>query len=815
MLARAIQLRIKVVAHGVGLAITLVRDRAFGIATAQTEAERRGLGGGGQNVGKIAVRFHGEGLRRIGGQPGRDEKPLAKLVVHNIRAVRLLRVCKDVSCDDRVYQREGRAVRQGDLETVLQLRKRCVLREELEEQRVRAGIMRRGDRLGIASVRALNGIQRVLRLCDRQLKQAGLQHGDADLLAGLVVTEHSERYRRDLRRGAAPSADVPCVFVDLLLQTPAGVDVSVQMESTADMVGNDIEYTPVRQTELAGVRHTAVDAEVIPRGLGGVGEGGALCDLHRRLPAEDEVRIDACQRAPADRAQVQLTDLFGGLYLCLDAAAAVELEVCHSRGLVIIQPAEHTRFYVGIDLKDRGVALRRFEHQPHAAARAHAGVFDALIGAFLTRQTQVHLVAVHNVRAGELNVRARVFQIARAERQMQPPLEHLEIVARRRELEGDGRDADIVAVDGVRQPVKAAAAAAQERCGHGRRDGDARLHRQEEVELIRRKATVVQPLELQICLRFKQVEGVQLQREVVDLAALEGVDVRLELAKLQTQQRGGIQLAGRIDAVLLELRTLRAIAQLMQREQLVGVAIQDQIQPHLPGEDDIAVRLELRLVNEAADLRDVDEHEHGVVRRLHAERQHPILHRELSGGRIRLLAPIELEARRGVLHHGGGVKAREQPVLIHADVEVVACVCRPRGGDGGGQGELIVGKFVVLALLIGLLLKIAAQGADRIAVERLELFGDHLVSQRGDDHAAVRLVEPQLAGVLRDGDLVRLGELGIFHLPLILTVHVTEAPDVHRTRIGAFAASSPDRSAAGLGGEAVRLCVVRHEARGV
>ena len=812
MLARAIRLRIKVVAHGVGLAITLVRDRAFGIAIAQTEAERRGLGGGGQNVGKIAVRFHGEGLLHIGGQPGRDEKPLAMLVVHNIRAVRLLRVCKDVSCDDRVYQREGRAVRQGDLETVFQsLKRSAILREELEEQRVRAGVMRRGDRLGIASVRAQSGIQRVLRLCDRQLKQAGLQHGDADLLAGLVVTEHSERYRRDLRRGAAPSANVPCVFVDLLLQTPAGVDVSEQMESTADMVGNDIEYAPVRQSELAGVRQTAVDAEVIPCGLGGVGEGGALCDLHRRLPAEDEVRIGACQRAPADLAQVQLADLFGGLYGCLDAAAAVELEVCPVGRFVIIQPAEHTRLYVGIDLKDRGVALRRFEHQPHAAARAHAGVFDALIGAFLTRQTQVHLVAVHNVRAGELNVRARVFQIARSERQMQPPLEHLEIVARRRELEADGRDADKVAVDGGRQPVKAAAAAAQERRGHGRCDGDARLHRKEEVELIRRKPAVIQPLELQICLRFKQIEGVQLQREVVDLAPLEGVDVRLELAKLQTQQRGGIQLAGRIDAVLFELRTLRAIAQLMQREKLIGAAIQDQVQPHLPGEDDIAVRLELRLVNEAADLRDVDEHEHGVVRRLHAERQHPILHRELSGGRIRLLAPIELEARRGVLHHGGGVKAREQPVLIHADVEVVAC--RPGGGDGGGQGELIVGKFVILALFIGLLLKIAAQGADRIAIERLELFGDHLVGQRGDDHAAARLVKPQLAGVLRDGDLVRVGELGIFHLPLILTVYVAEAPDVHHSHI--WRSTCPDRSAAGLGGEAVRLCVVRHEARGV
>ena len=815
-----IHAQIVVLAGQIGLGVVVVADRV-GLALArilnglEIVKQRGRQAGGSQFVLKVAVRFHGECLNAGSAHVGGDEQARALFVIHDLHAVRVLPVDEvAVIVGLGLDQFHGlRLTLRRDAEVFTQVCDRCVaLGEEHQDQLVGARIgFRGGDLLSVTPVFIL-GVQRRGGLFHSgDFKQAGLHHGDADLLAGLVVTEHTERYRRDLRRGAA-AADVPVVLADLIVKAPALVDVLPQVEGAADVIRQDVEHTPVRFPEVAGMCQTAVDAEIIPRRLGGFGDAGASCNIHGRLAAEDELHVRRRERLTGDPAEAELADPLRDLDPCRDVAAAVELEVDLVLGR--IETAEHAGFHFRVDAKDL-VVIRQLHVQPHAAARAHAGVFDVIIGAFLTRQTQIHLEFVDHVEIGDRDVRTGVFQIARADRDVCAALEHLDVIARRRELETDGRYGDIVAVDGVGQPVKAAAAAAQERRGYGRRDGDARLHRQEEVELIRRKAAVVQPLELQISFRFKEVKSVDLQREIVGLFAVKRVDVRVDLEQVKTHELAAVDLTAGFDTVLLEFDRvvrlfIRPVAKAFQIDDRI-VTVENQIKPHLPGEDDIAVRLELRLVNEAADLRDVDKHEHSVVRRIHAERQHPILHRELSGGRIQLLAPIELEARRGVLHHGGGVKAREHPVLIHADVEVVAC--RPGGGDGGRQGELIVGEFVILALLIGLLLKIAAQGTERIAVERLELSGDHIVDQRGDDHAAVRLVKAQLAGVLRDGDLVRRGELGILYLSLILAVHIAEAPDVDRPQIEIF--TDTDRSAAGLGGQAVRLRVVAHKSRGV
>ena len=590
------------------------------------------------------------------------------------------------------------------------------------------------------------------------------------------------------------------------------------------MVRNHIVQPVVEDAQLAAGGQAAVDAEVVPRGLGRSGQdlvhglAGVAAGIHRHggLRPQNEVHRGLRQRLAAQMRERQRPQLLGEHDLARDAAPAVQLDMGRGGPRVVVQSAEHAGLRLALHLEDGAgeeVLLRRLYGDAHTAAGPQTGIFLIQIAALLALQAQVHAEAVQHVRPGDLDVPAAVGQIAGPQRDIQLALDDLQIVADGRQSQQDGRDGDIVAVDGVGQPVKAASSAPEECGGHRRHQRDTGLRRQREVQLVGGQTPVVQTLELQLRLRLKQVEGVELQREVVVLLAVEGVDGRLQLCQIKPQQGGGVDLAVGLEALLHEgdgvvLLLLGRIAQGLQLYQLILRAVEDEIQPHLAGQHQIAVGLDLRPVDEALDLRDVNEHQHGVLVRIHAQRQAAVLEHQLRRLRSVVGRTVQLEARGGVPHLGRGVEGRDKAVSVHPDAEVVFAA--PHRRDGGGQRRLALGVFVVSAVLIVQRFKIAPQDIQRVAVPLLQRRFPRGVRDGRRRQAPLRLVQAQLIGVLRDRDLIRLGE---FHLGgvrrLLLRIHVPEAPDVHGVH-GASAAAPAHGSRVALGGQRVRRRVVGH-----
>ena len=488
---------------------------------------------------------------------------------------------------------------------------------------------------------------------------------------------------------------------------------------------------------------------------------------------------------------------------------------------VVVQPAENTGLDLGVQLKDRAdriVFAGRDQLQAHAAARPQAGVFLTQILSLLAHQPQVHLKLIDKVHLGDGQIRPGELQIARPDGHVGPALDDLHIVALHRHLHPDGREGDKVAVDGVGQPVESAAAALNERRRHRRHDGDAPGDGQPEVQVVGRKPPVVQPLQVQLRRRLEQVEHVQLQREVVLLLAVKRVDVRLQLRQIQTHQRPGVQLTAGLEALLHEgdavvLLLLRPVAQPLQLDQLIAAAVQDEIQPHIPGQLQAAVPLDQRLADPAADLRDVDEHQHRVVLRLHVQRQLLAVKGQLRRLRHPVLRGVQQEARRAVHHLGRGVEPGHKPVFVHPDAEMLPAA--PGGGDGGGQPHLQVRILVILAAVVPSRLEIAAQGVERVAVLLFQHVLPRRVGDRRGHYFTAALIQPQPVGVLGDRHPVRLGELHVRQGGgLLLGVNIPEAPHLDRAQRGMPGPSAYPFCAA-LGGKQVVLRVIRHIRRGL
>ena len=655
---------------------------------------------------------------------------------------------------------------------------------------------------------------------------AGLHDGDADLLAGLGIVAVAQlrglHHRTVHRLGGGPTADEPGVFVDLILQRPAVVDVAEQVNGAADMIGDHVEDAVVDTQKVALFGHAAVDAEVVPRGGGGGLEDlihglariASGIDGDGRLGAEDKVHLRVGQRLAAQPPEVETSQLFGDHDLGGDGAAAVQLEIGRGGAGVVVQPTEYAGLGAAVHLEDGLIALGGLDDDAHAAAGPQTRVGLAPIAALLTHQLQVHIEGIQHVRAGDGDIPAAVFQIAGTHGDAELALNDLQIVADGRELQPDGRDGDVVAVDGVGQPVDTAAAASQEGRGYRRDQRDAGLHRQLEVQVVGSQPAVFQPLELKLRRRLKQIKGIELQRKVVLLLTVKGVDGGLQLRQLQPDQGGGVDLAVGLDAVLLEadaaiLVGFRPIAQRLQRQQRVGAAIQNEVQPHPAGQDQIAPGLELRRVDEAGDLGDVEKHQNSVVLRDHGEGQARLVKGQPRRRRHGADRAVQPEAGRAVFHAGGGVEAGDDAVFVHAHAEVLAAAA-PCGDNGGRQGHLAVGEGVVLAGIVRGGVKVTAQNVQRRAVLLLQNGLPRGVRNGRGQNAAIRLIEAQPVRVLRDGDTVRLGEP---HLGgrggLRLGIHIAEAPDVQGIHLGAACASA-QRIGVALGGQQVLFRVIGH-----
>ena len=142
----------------------------------------------------------------------------------------------------------------------------------------------------------------------------------------------------------------------------------------------------------------------------------------------------------------------------------------------------------------------------------------------------------------------------------------MEIGARQRAAQLDGRNGKVIAVHRFCQIHEARAAAVELTNGNGRNKGDAGACLDIEIQRVRQQAAVLfAARQLQLRLGLKEVKDVQLQFKGVTLVAIEGIDLALDLGKLQRQHFFGAEFAHGLYAVDLEfLFLIQAVAQLFQ-----------------------------------------------------------------------------------------------------------------------------------------------------------------------------------------------------------------------------------------------------------
>ena len=142
----------------------------------------------------------------------------------------------------------------------------------------------------------------------------------------------------------------------------------------------------------------------------------------------------------------------------------------------------------------------------------------------------------------------------------------MEIGARQRAAQLEGRNGKVVAVHRFCQILETRAAAVELSYGNGRDERDAGIGLDIEPQRIRDQTAVLfAARQLQLRLGLEEVEGVQLQFEGVELLALEGVDLAVDRCQLQRHQLRSVKAARGVDAVDLEFMLLvQAVAQLFQ-----------------------------------------------------------------------------------------------------------------------------------------------------------------------------------------------------------------------------------------------------------
>ena len=133
----------------------------------------------------------------------------------------------------------------------------------------------------------------------------------------------------------------------------------------------------------------------------------------------------------------------------------------------------------------------------------------------------------------------------------------MEIGARQRTAQLDGRNGKVIAVHRFCQIHEARAAAVELTDGNGRNKGDAGACLDIEIQRVRQQAAVLfAARQLQLRLGLKEVKDVQLQFKGVTLVAIEGIDLAFDLGKLQRQHFFGVKAARGVDAVDLEFISL-------------------------------------------------------------------------------------------------------------------------------------------------------------------------------------------------------------------------------------------------------------------
>ena len=336
----------------------------------------------------------------------------------------------------------------------------------------------------------------------------------------------------------------------------------------------------------------------------------------------------------------------------------------------------------------------------------------------------------------------------------------MEIGARQRAAQLDGRNGKVIAVHRFCQIHEARAAAVELTNGNGRNKGDAGACLDIEIQRVRQQAAVLfAARQLQLRLGLKEVKDVQLQFKGVTLVAIEGIDLALDLGKLQRQHFFGVKAARGVDAVDLEFISLQAVAQLFHRK---FCALEDGLKADLAAEHQVSRRVGGGLFQRHLGVGDVHVDDGIVVTGVNTKCKAVPCKLDLQI-LTTAFGLVELEGRRAQAH----------AALLHGSVlvddELAALILVPRRRDGGRQQRRPAGEgevFSVFALIIavdesdGVLLVLTLQRLERRVVR-------HILHR----HAAAVGENGQPLGTDGDIHLVRLAGDGLRQL-----CQVAEAP---------------------------------------
>ena len=299
------------------------------------------------------------------------------------------------------------------------------------------------------------------------------------------------------------------------------------------------------------LRHRAeVDINVFERILHSLADAGAA-DGHGGLSAHDKVDVHVGKRDAADN-----WDIAWNLYRTLDDAVGSDAEIQGVR--VLIHAAEGPQLDGGIqnDHIDRPTWQIQLQF-------LGAGEVDAIVGyIFIFPLLPVELEGVAETLndlpvlayTDDPDVRCLKGYLTRADHHIPRALDEVEIGARQRAAQLDGRNGKVIAVHRFCQIHEARAAAVELTNGNGRNKGDAGACLDIEIQRVRQQAAVLfAARQLQLRLGLKEVKDVPLQFKGVTLVAIEGIDLALDIGKLQRHHLRGGKAARGVDAVDLEL----------------------------------------------------------------------------------------------------------------------------------------------------------------------------------------------------------------------------------------------------------------------
>ena len=492
-------------------------------------------------------------------------------------------------------------------------------------------------------------------------------------------------------------------------------------------------------------RHRAeVDVHILKRLLHALADV-CVCDRESRLPAHDQIDVRAGELDTAEKRDAKAAR---NMQCAPDNAVGTDAEI-HGV-LVLVCTAERAQLDCGIYGKDVKRLARQIECQLLRAAEVDAPVIHSVIGSFLPVEPEGITEAVDDLRIfpqpDDADIRCLEGNFTGSQNDVACTLNQMHIGTCQRTPQLDGRNGEVVAVHGFCQILEARAAAVELPDGNGRDKGDAGAGLDKEPQLVgNERAVLFAAFQRQRCLRFKEVEGVQLQLKGIALLTLEGVDLAADTGKLQRHQLCGVKAARGLYAVDLELVFgIQAVAQLFHRK--LG-AVEDRPEADVAAEHKVPRRVGSRVFQLHRGIGNVHKDDGIVLFGFDLERKAVLCERDLQIILRTAFRLVELEARRVQAY----AAVLNRAVLFYDELSAVLIPCRCDGGREHRRAAC-KGKFrAVLALIV------AADERNGVSVLLFQRFQRGIVRHMLHRHAAVHGERGKPLGI--DGGIhrIRLG----------------------------------------------------------